>query len=254
MEVSKIKERFPRLSTDWETSPFIVNVISNPEGYEVCGSYKEYGGDPTKFIYEGNKCPSCGEFNSAVPSDIIGYLNCGRCSENNPATNWYNDTDVARKVFNMSVSEVMSNNDNIARLEELGEEYNRMYWELTVTHEPIENNVPSFFFYSSNFRMFRFYAGKNEPDLHSKIVECIATQNLTMEVYAAFMRFLRCDPTIMRIDRKKTLVVTATPKHDLLERMRKYYNELKQYRKLMDDYMIDFTVDEIDEDILEEDD
>jgi len=251
MKQHDIKKKFPKLDTNWATSPFIVEVNRNPKGHKVCGSYKEYGGDPERFIQGNIHCPSC-DSNSGIASDIIGYVTCNDCGRSYPANQWYVDPEEGKEVFNMIVSEVLSNNDNLARLQEIGEEYNRMYWYLMVKHEPNQGNVPLFILRSWNFTMFRFYAGKNDLNLHSKIVECIAEDFLTKEVYDAYCRFLRCDPTIMRVDGKKMLVVTATPKHDLLNRVKKDYDELKKYRKFAEDYMIDFTEDEMDEDILNE--
>lgn len=218
----------------------------------VNGTYKQYGGNPEKNIEESCKCPNCGS-NEAIASDVVGYISCNSCTRSYPAAFWHIDNpDKAKDVYNESVSEVISNNDNVARLNEIASQYNKMYWELVVRHEPNQGNVPSFILQSRNFAMFRFYAGKNEPELHEKIVECIATDILTRDVYDAYCRFLRCDPTMMRVDKKKTLVVTATPKHDLLKRLKEYYNEIKKYRAFAEEYMIDFTEDEIDEDIFEE--
>lgn len=254
MRRDEIKNRYPMLDKSFFTSPFVSEIIRSPNSVMVNGTYKQYGGNPEEFIEEAIKCPSCGS-SKAIPCDVVGYISCDDCCEANPAALWHIDNPKkAREIYNNSVSEVISNNDNVARLNEIASQYNDMYWELIVRHEPNQGNVPSFILQSRNFAMFRFYAGKNEPDLHEQIVECIATDNLSRDVYDAYCRFLRCDPTMMRVDGKKTLVVTATPKHDLLKRLKEYYSELKKYRAFAEEYMIDFTEDEIDEDIFEEED
>lgn len=254
MNKNEIKDRYPKLDTTFSISPFVAQIIRNPEGFEVCGSYKMYGGNPEKYIEEGAICPNCGG-TYPTASDIIGYISCMDCSRSYPATLWYvSDPEKAKSIFNQSVSEVISNNDNIERLNELGEQYNKMYWELMVRHAPKEKNMPYFIPYSINFKMFRYYAGKNDLKLHSKIVECIAEDKLTEEVYSAYCRFLRCDPTMMRVDGKKMLVVSATPKHDLLNKLKDNHQELKKYRKLMEDYMIELDFDEEEDDFtLQED-
>lgn len=206
-----------------------IKTERNPDAAKMLGTYRNFGGNPSKGVEDSCKCPSCGS-NGLKDSPYIGMVYCEECNYDYPVFLTIEDPKEATRAYITYFGEVRSNDDYLERYRDLKGTY-RGVWMRYVSSER-RSTIFRRIFNSNMYKLWMMHVHKYKVKVRKDPADIVKDSIFPNYAMEEFFSFIKTDPFFEGTE----LISIKTSKKDLIDKMSTLEEENYELKERLNSY------------------